>query len=64
MPLLYAFMKEKHPSLKRVLEETRPGCPAKKFDEIVSSDIIREAMATKDPLCTRVVEKFVDIFGS
>ena len=34
VPLLYAFMKQQHPDLKSVLEETKP------FNDITSKDII------------------------
>ena len=52
VPLIYAFMKKKHPELEAVLEKT------KHFDEIESKDIIGLAMSKKDPLCLKVVEKF------
>lgn len=38
VPLIYAFMKKKHPNLEAVLEKT------KKFDDIESKDIISLAM--------------------
>lgn len=52
VPLLYAYMKQKHPQLESVLEKR------KSFDEIESKDIIGLAMREQDPLCLKVVEKF------
>ena len=52
VPLIYQFMKKKHPELEAVLEKT------KSFDDIESKDIIGLAMTKKDPLCMKVVEKF------
>lgn len=58
VPLIYAFMKEKHPELEAVLEKS------KSFDEIESKDIIELAIKKKDPLCMKVVEKFTENFGT
>lgn len=57
VPLIYAFMKKKHPELESVLEK------GKAFDDITSYDIIDAAMSKKDPLCLKVVEKFTENFG-
>mmetsp|Transcript_14302 Transcript_14302/g.22270 ORF Transcript_14302/g.22270 Transcript_14302/m.22270 type:complete len:255 (+) Transcript_14302:444-1208(+) len=59
VPLLYAFMKEKHPELETVIEKS-----GKAFEDIESKDIIIQAMQHKDPLCLKVVEKFAEIFGN
>jgi len=57
IPMIYAFMKKKNPEMEAVLEKE------KKFDDIVSKDIIIKGIRDKDPLCMKVVEKFVEIFG-
>jgi len=36
----------------------------KKFDDITSKDIIKMANNTKDPLCMKTVDKFVENFGT
>lgn len=60
IPLLYAFMKQEHTGLARVLEE---GENAKSMDEISSFDVIQAALDQKDPLCKKVVDKFIEIFA-
>lgn len=60
VPLIYAYMKEKHPDLEVILE----GEGKKHFDEIVSKDVIKAAMELNDPLCLKVVEKFAENFGT
>lgn len=64
VPMIYAFMKEKHPDLEVVLEKDTPLGKAKHFDDLVAADIIKLAMKHNDPLCMKVVEKFTDIFGT
>jgi glucokinase len=59
VPLIYSFMKSKHPELEAYLE-TRDG---KKFDEIKSKDVIQMAVVQKDPLCVKVVDKFIAQLG-
>ena len=58
VPLLYAFMKKKHPDLAAVLEQDTETKKGLRFEDIVSKDIIIQAMREKDPLCLKVVEKF------
>lgn len=60
VPLIYEFYKARHPELKRVLEE---GEGALKPDEILSHHIISAGVKDKDPLCTKVVKKFTEIFA-
>ena len=60
LPLIYEFMKKEHASLDRVLES---GEHAKAPDQINSHDVITAAMEGKDPLCTKVVDKFSEIFA-
>ena len=47
-----------------VLEKDTDYGKAKEFDQIESKDIINCAMATNDPLCMKVVEKFTENFGT
>jgi len=61
VPLIYEFFKKENPDIKCVLEE---GDAAKSPKDITSGDIIRSAMTTKDDLCSKVVEKFAQIFGT
>ena len=58
IPMIYAFMKQKFPQLESALEKKKP------FDEIYSKDVIDMAIKEKDPLCLKVVEKFVSNFGT
>jgi glucokinase len=58
VPLIYAYMREKHPNLERKLENY------KSFDDISSKDIIGFGMETGDPLCMLVIKKFAYIFGT
>lgn len=51
-------MKKKYPDLELPLEKS------KSFEEIESKDVIRMAMDHQDPLCCKVVDKFVEIFGT
>jgi|TARA_B110000285_G_C15047331_1_gene575039 glucokinase len=64
VPLIYQFMKEKHPSLEVVLEKDTKFGKAKKFDDIESKDIISLAINHNDPLCMKVVEKFTENYGT
>jgi glucokinase len=57
IPLLYAFMKQKYPDLESTLEKI------KNFDDMESKDIVDHAMLNKDPLCLKVVDKFISLFG-
>jgi len=58
VPLIYAFMKKKHPDLEAVLEKD------KDFDQLEAKDIIDLAIKSKDPLCMKVVQKFTENFGT
>ena len=60
VPLIYEFMKNEHPNDARILET---GASAKDPNDINSHDIISSAMQKKDPLCTKVVQKFSEIFA-
>uniref|UniRef100_A0A7S3I8B3 Glucokinase n=1 Tax=Favella ehrenbergii TaxID=182087 RepID=A0A7S3I8B3_9SPIT len=60
IPLIYEFMKKEYATLERILEV---GENAKQPDDINSFDVIDAAMARKDPLCNKVVEKFSEIFA-
>jgi len=57
IPLIYDYYRNKHPEMKKVLEET------KDFNLIKGEDIIECAVKTSDPLCSKVVEKFTEIFA-
>jgi len=49
LPLIYEFMKTKHPKLPRILEaDTKP-------DDITGEMINKCAMEKDDPLCMKVV---------
>lgn len=60
IPLIYAFMKQEHSEMARVLEQGESG---KTEDEINSFDIIEAALEKQDPLCKKVVDKFIEIFA-
>lgn len=64
VPLIYAYMKEKHPDLECILEKDTVHGKARHFDTIEAKDIISLAMTHKDPLCLKVVEKFAENFGT
>lgn len=64
VPLIYAYMKEKHPELEIILEKDSQYGSAILFDDLESKDIISMAMKHKDPLCLKVVEKFAENFGT
>ena len=60
IPLIYEFMKKEHASMTRILEQ---GEGAKQPDDINSHDVISAAIDQKDPLCTKVLDKFSEIFA-
>lgn len=64
VPLIYAYMKEKHPDLECILEKDTAHGKARHFDTIEAKDIISLAMSHRDPLCMKVVEKFAENFGT
>jgi len=57
VPMLYAFMKERHKELDSVLEKEM------EFDAIESYHIIEAGMKKKDPLCMKVIDKFTALLG-
>lgn len=57
VPLIYDFFRTKHPDLERTLD-------SKDFNQITSKDIISAGVRERpDPLCRKVVDKFVEIFA-
>mmetsp|Transcript_11396 Transcript_11396/g.19224 ORF Transcript_11396/g.19224 Transcript_11396/m.19224 type:complete len:157 (-) Transcript_11396:57-527(-) len=64
VPLIYAFMKKQNPALEAVLEKDSAHGKAKEFNALQSKDIIQMAVLHKDPLCLKVVDKFIEIFGN
>lgn len=64
VPLIYEYMKQKHPYLERVLEKDTQFGKRKRVDELESKDIIKMGMENKDPLCMKVVERFTANFGT
>ncbi len=59
VPLLYDFMRTKqYPDLEKILEKDGTD-----FNQIDSKMIIKAAIERKDPLCMKVVEKFIEMLG-
>ena len=59
VPMLYAFLKSRHPDIKTVFDES-----GKAFDEIESKDVIHNGMKENpDEICKRVVDYFTKIFA-
>jgi glucokinase len=58
VPLLYDYMRQKHPDLERVIEKEGLS-----FSHIDSHKIVEAAMIKKDPLCLKVIDKFAEIYG-
>jgi glucokinase len=57
IPLLYAFMKKKHPEVESTLEKQ------KVFEDITAKDIISHGLNNHDPLCMLTINRFLHIFG-
>ena len=62
VPMLYKFLKERHPELKTVFDE---GPKAKDFNALASPDIIKAGMDKDSPdeLCLKVIDYFTKIFA-
>jgi len=58
VPLIYDFMRNRHPDMERVLEKD-----GVEFNAIDSKMIINCGVIQKDPLCMKVVEKFTELFA-
>jgi glucokinase len=58
VPLIYDFMRTKHPDLEKTIE-----AEGIHFNQMTSPMIIDKALNGKDPLCLKVVDKFTEIFG-
>jgi glucokinase len=57
VPLIYDFFRTKYPDIERTLD-------SRDFNQLLSKDIISNGVKDKpDPLCRKVVEKFVEIFA-
>lgn len=58
LPLIYEFMKSRHPKLATVIEKET------KADDITGEMINKCAMKLNDPLCMKTVQKLVDIYAT